>query len=110
MTSANTCYLPNRATCPAYRSMCDFIIQKVLHKLQNSSLCKSAGADRLVKGLGYNWTTGVQYSTGAIMRFSLSHRVCTGSVSHPASYPMCTEDSLPGGKAVVVWRWRITST
>jgi hypothetical protein len=36
------------------------------------------------------WTTGV--------RFSL-HSVQTGFVAHPASYPMVTGGSVPGGKA-----------
>jgi hypothetical protein len=30
--------------------------------------------------------------------FSLHHRVQTGSVAHPASYPMGTKGSFPGGK------------
>jgi hypothetical protein len=31
--------------------------------------------------------------------FSLHHRVQTGSGAHPASYPMGTRGSFPGGKA-----------
>jgi hypothetical protein len=31
--------------------------------------------------------------------FSLHHRVLNGSGSHPASYPMGTRGSFPGGKA-----------
>jgi hypothetical protein len=31
--------------------------------------------------------------------FSLNHRVQNGSGAHPASYPMGTRGSLPGGKA-----------
>jgi hypothetical protein len=31
--------------------------------------------------------------------FSLHHRVQTGSVAHPASYPMGTRGCFPGGKA-----------
>jgi hypothetical protein len=31
--------------------------------------------------------------------FSLNHRVQKGSGAHPASYPMGTRDSFPGGKA-----------
>jgi hypothetical protein len=31
--------------------------------------------------------------------FSLHHRVQNGSGAHPASYPMGTRGSLPGGKA-----------
>jgi hypothetical protein len=32
--------------------------------------------------------------------FSLHHRVQNGSGAHPASYPMGTRGSFPGGKAV----------
>jgi hypothetical protein len=32
--------------------------------------------------------------------FSLHHRVQNGSGEHPASYPMDTRGSFPGGKAV----------
>jgi hypothetical protein len=31
--------------------------------------------------------------------FSLHHRIQNGSGAHPASYPMGTRDSFPGGKA-----------
>jgi hypothetical protein len=31
-------------------------------------------------------------------KFSLHHRVQTGSGAHPASYPMGTRDSFPGSK------------
>jgi hypothetical protein len=34
--------------------------------------------------------------------FSLAHRFQTGSGSHPASYPMGTRGSFPGGKAAGV--------
>jgi hypothetical protein len=33
--------------------------------------------------------------------FSLLHVVLTGSGAHPASYPISTGDSFPGGKAAV---------
>jgi hypothetical protein len=33
--------------------------------------------------------------------FSLRHRVHDGCGAHPASYPMCTRGSFPGGKAAV---------
>jgi hypothetical protein len=41
--------------------------------------------------------------------FSLLHRVQTGSVAHPASYPMGKRGSLPGGKAGGAWSWPLTS-
>jgi hypothetical protein len=41
--------------------------------------------------------------------FCLHHRVQNGSGAHPASYPVGTEGSLPGGKAVRIWSWPLTS-
>jgi hypothetical protein len=41
--------------------------------------------------------------------FSLYHGVQTGSGAHPASYPMGTRGSFPGGKAVEAWSWPLTS-
>jgi hypothetical protein len=41
--------------------------------------------------------------------FSLHHRVQNGSGAHPASYPMGTSDSFPGGKAARAWSWPLTS-
>jgi len=41
--------------------------------------------------------------------FSLHHRVQTGSGAHPASYPMGTRGSFPGGKAAGTWSWPLTS-
>jgi hypothetical protein len=51
--------------------------------------------------LGYGWTIGVlefdfRWVAG---NFSLHHRVQDGSGAHPASYPMGTGGSFPGGKA-----------
>jgi hypothetical protein len=40
---------------------------------------------------------------------SLHHRVQNGSRAHPASYPMGTRGSLPGGKAAGAWSWPLTS-
>jgi hypothetical protein len=45
------------------------------------------------------WTIGVRFPAGA-GNFSLNHRVQNGSGAHPASYPMGTRGSFPGGKAV----------
>jgi hypothetical protein len=41
--------------------------------------------------------------------FSLHHHVQNGSEAHPASYPMGTADSFPGGKAAGAWSWPLTS-
>jgi hypothetical protein len=49
--------------------------------------------------LGYGLDNrGVRVPAGA-GNFSLYHRVQTGSGAHPASYPMGTRGSFPGGKA-----------
>jgi hypothetical protein len=40
----------------------------------------------------------VRFSAGA-GNFSLHHRVQNGSGAHPASYPMSTRGSFPGGEA-----------
>jgi hypothetical protein len=37
--------------------------------------------------------------------FSLHHRVQNGSGAYPASYPMGTRGSFPGGKAAGAWSW-----
>jgi len=44
------------------------------------------------------WKIGVRFPVGA-GNFSLLHRVQTGSEANPASYPMGTGGSFPGGKA-----------
>jgi hypothetical protein len=48
-------------------------------------------------GLLAGWS-GVRVSAGA-GNFSLHHRVQTDSGSHPASYPLHTRGSFPGGQA-----------
>jgi hypothetical protein len=52
--------------------------------------------------LGYgldNRGSRVRFPAGA-GNFSLHHRVQTGSGAYPASYPLGTMGSFPGGKAV----------
>jgi hypothetical protein len=41
--------------------------------------------------------------------FSLRHRIQTGSVAYPASYPTGTGDSYPGSEAPGSWSWSLTS-
>jgi hypothetical protein len=51
--------------------------------------------------LGYgldDWCSRVQFLAGA-RNLSLHHCVQNGSGAHPASYPMGTRGSFPGGKA-----------
>jgi hypothetical protein len=58
-------------------------------------------------GLRVGWSGGVRFPAGD-GNFSLHHRVQTDSRAHPASYPICTEGSLPGGKAAGEWSWSLT--
>jgi hypothetical protein len=44
-----------------------------------------------------DWGSGVRFPAGD-GNFSLSHHVQDGSGAHPASYPMGTRGSFPGGK------------
>jgi hypothetical protein len=50
----------------------------------------------------------VRFPAGA-ENCSLHHRVQNGSGAHPASYPMGTRGSFPGGKAARAWSWPLTS-
>jgi hypothetical protein len=52
--------------------------------------------------------SGVRCPAGA-EKFSLLHRVQTGSGARPTSYPMGTGVSFPGGKAAEAWSWPLTS-
>jgi hypothetical protein len=54
----------------------------------------------VVLGFDSRWGAG---------NFSLNHLVQTGSWAHPASYPMGTRSSFPGGKAAGAWSWPLTS-
>jgi hypothetical protein len=60
------------------------------------------GSDNSVGiALGYgldDLSSRVRFPAGA-GNFSLHHRVQNGSGAHPASHPMGTRDSFPGGKA-----------
>jgi hypothetical protein len=42
-------------------------------------------------------------------KFSLLHRVQTGSGAHLPSYPMVTGGYFPGNKAAGAWSWPLTS-
>jgi hypothetical protein len=41
--------------------------------------------------------------------FCLFRVIQTGSGAHPASYPIGTGGSFPGGKAAGAWSWPLTS-
>jgi hypothetical protein len=64
-------------------------------------------AQRYSAGLQAGWS-GVRVPVVA-GNFSLYHRVQTGSGAHPASYPMGTRGSFPGGNAASKWSWALTS-
>jgi hypothetical protein len=51
-------------------------------------------------GIATRYGLGGPGSIPAVQDFSLLHSVQTGSGAHPASYPMGTGGSFPGGKAV----------
>jgi hypothetical protein len=63
--------------------------------------------------LGYRlddrWGGGVRVPAEA-GNFSLNHRIHTASGTHPASYPVGSRGSFPGGKAVGAWSWPLTSS
>jgi hypothetical protein len=42
--------------------------------------------------------------------FSLLHGIPTGSGAHPASYPLGTWGSFPGGKVAGAWIWPLTNS
>jgi len=44
------------------------------------------------------WMTRVWFLAAALMDFSLCHHIQTGSVAHPASYPVCKRISFLGGR------------
>jgi hypothetical protein len=58
--------------------------------------------------ISVGWS-GVQISAGT-GNFSLHHRVQNGYGAHPASYPMYTGGSFPGGKSAKAWTWPFTAT
>jgi hypothetical protein len=56
-----------------------------------------------------HFTLGFDSGGGGAGNFSLHHRLQNGSGANPASYPMGTRGSFPGGKAVGAWSWPLTS-
>jgi hypothetical protein len=60
--------------------------------------CDSSVGIALCYGLEYRGS-GVRFPAGA-GNYSLNHRVQDGSGAHPASYPMSTRSSFPGGEAI----------
>jgi hypothetical protein len=59
-------------------------------------------------GLKAGWQRNRGSIPGRRMRFSLLHSVQTGTGTQPASYPMGTGGSFPGGKVAGAWSWPLT--
>jgi hypothetical protein len=68
-----------------------------IHKLLCCNSRDSSGGIALSYGLDDRGST-VRFPVGA-GNFSLHHRLQDGSGAHPASYPVGTRASFPGGKA-----------
>jgi hypothetical protein len=84
-----------RGTLPPLRHMISVVI-KPTHKFKFLQVQIRAGiAQWYSAGLRAGWS-GVRVPAAA-GNFSLHHRVQTGSEAHPASYPMGTRGSFPGG-------------
>jgi hypothetical protein len=75
---------------------------KLLNKSRDSSvdIATGYGPD--------NRMIGVRFPAGAANYF-LRHHVQIGSGAYPASYPMDTGGSFPGGWGAVAWSWPLTS-
>jgi hypothetical protein len=59
---------------------------------------------QLIIALGYgldDWGSRVQFPVGT-GNFSVHHHVHSGSGAHPASYPVGTRGSFPGGEVAGV--------
>jgi hypothetical protein len=72
---------------------------------------QNSGSLSLGIALGYGLDdrgSRVRFPVGA-GNLSLHHRVQNGSGTHPASYPVGTRGSFPGGKAAGMWSWPLTS-
>jgi hypothetical protein len=74
----------------------------------SEAVCDSSVGIALDYGLDFRGSR-VRFPAGA-GNFSLHHRVQTDTGAYPASYPMGTRGSFPGGKAAGLWSWPLTST
>jgi hypothetical protein len=74
------------------RGLLYFLSIRSLDKSHDSSVGIALGCGLHDRG------SRVPFPAGA-GNFFLHHRVQNGSGAHPASYPMGTRDSFPGGKA-----------
>jgi hypothetical protein len=81
--------------------ICVVSLPNYLHRVAHKTADLLSRDSSVDIALGY-WLddrgSRVRFPAGA-GNFSLHHRVQNGSGVHPASYPMGTRDSIPGGKA-----------
>jgi hypothetical protein len=92
---------------PAYSTYFSCFVSS-LCETKNNEICSSYAQS--VERLGYgldDWGSRVRFLVGA-GNFFLEHRVQNGSGAHPASYPMGTRGSFPGGKVAGTWSWPLT--
>jgi len=81
---------------------------KSVYSVRVLPLLLGPGIAQPVQWLGYGLEELGLISGGGREFFS-SHRVQTGCGSHPASYPLGTDHSFPGGKAAEAWSYPPTS-
>jgi hypothetical protein len=78
-----------------------YVILNLWHSVYLDVCLDCVGHDSSVSiALGYGldiWGSRVRFPAGA-GNFSLHHRIQNSSGAHPASYPMGTSGSFPGGK------------
>jgi hypothetical protein len=80
--------------------------------VDSRTVMKYDASNEVVTGAGIATGYGLDGpgSISAVQDFPLLHSVQTDSGTHPASYPMGTGGSFPGGKAVGAWSWPLTSS
>jgi hypothetical protein len=84
---------------------------KLIHEskvLEDGHCCKIIRSVTYSDCLRAERPKGQGSSPSMVKEFSFLHIVQTSSEVHPTSYPMGTESSFPGGKAVRVWSWPLT--
>jgi hypothetical protein len=102
-TSACSVSFPTRNGKRILVDACDELLSA--HCGHNVSRDSSVGI-ALCYGLD-DWGSRVRFLARA-RNFSLHHHSQNGSGAHPASYPVGTSGSFPGGKAAVAWSWPLT--
>jgi hypothetical protein len=72
-------------------------------------LVRKSGRRRPLGRPGRRWKDHIKRFPAEAGNYSPHHSVQNGSGAHPASYPMGTRGSFPGGKAAGAWSWPLTS-